>query len=81
MIINLSLQVSDENVYFLYCYFGRYPNLLMAAVLLSNNSVNAFPRKHTGATIGRSLLGDGSVNNPSQQYRRCVFCMVRADGL
>jgi hypothetical protein len=41
--------------------------------LLGNNSVNIFARKPANVTIGRSLLGNGSVNNKED-----VFCVVRA---
>lgn len=48
---------------------------------VSNDSVNTFPWKRTRATIWRPLLGKGSVNTPSQQYRGCVFCVVCAEEL
>jgi hypothetical protein len=37
--------------------------------LLGNDLVNTFPWKRTCATIGSPLLGNGSVNKPSQQQR------------
>jgi hypothetical protein len=42
--------------------------------LLGNNLVNIFPREPTRATIGRLLLGNGSVNTPKtirDNRRRC----------
>jgi hypothetical protein len=48
--------------------------------LLSNDSVNTFPREATRTKIGCLLLRNGSVNNP-QQYRGYVFCVFRAEGL
>jgi hypothetical protein len=33
-------------------------------LLLGNNSVNTFPQKQTHGTIGRPLLGNGSINAP-----------------
>jgi hypothetical protein len=34
--------------------------------LLGNDWVNIFQRKRTRSTIGRPLIGNGSVNKPSQ---------------
>jgi hypothetical protein len=34
--------------------------------LLGNNAVYIFPPKRTLSTIGRPLLGKGSLNNPQQ---------------
>jgi hypothetical protein len=48
--------------------------------LLGNDSVNTFPREPTRATVGRLLLGNRSVNKPSQQQKGYVFCMVRTEG-
>jgi hypothetical protein len=55
--------------------------LLRVYPLLVNDSVNTFLHKRERATIGRPLLGNGSVNKPSQRYRGCVFCVVRAKWL
>jgi hypothetical protein len=41
--------------------------------LLGNDLVNTFPGKRMRETIGRPLLGNGSVNKPSQQYRGCFL--------
>jgi hypothetical protein len=41
---------------------------------LGNDSVNTFPREQTRATIGRLLLGNGSVNTPCQHHRLCFLC-------
>jgi hypothetical protein len=49
--------------------------------LLSNDSVNKFPWKPMCSTIERPLLGNGSVNKPSQEQIGCVFCVVRAERL
>jgi hypothetical protein len=43
--------------------------------LLGNNSVNTFPREPTRATVGRILLGNGSVITPKtirDNRRRCL---------
>jgi hypothetical protein len=48
--------------------------------MLGNDSVNIFPWTRKRATIGRPLLGNGPVNKHSQQYRGCVFCVVRPRG-
>jgi hypothetical protein len=34
--------------------------------LLGKDSVNTSPRKNTGTSVGRPLLGNGLVNKPSQ---------------
>jgi hypothetical protein len=49
--------------------------------LIGNDSVNIFPLEQTSTTIGHLLLGNGSVNKPSQQKIGCAFCVVRAEGL
>jgi hypothetical protein len=50
-------------------------------LLLGNDSKNTFPLKRTRATTGRPLVGNGSVNKPSQQERGCVFFVFCAEGL
>jgi hypothetical protein len=56
-------------------------NLWRIYPLLGSASINTFPRKSTRATIGRPLLGNGSINKPYEQYMGDVFCVVRAGGL
>jgi hypothetical protein len=43
--------------------------------LLGNDSVNTFTREPTRATIGRLLIGNGSINTPKtvRDYRRRCF--------
>jgi hypothetical protein len=62
-------------------YFSLSLKLLRMYSLLGNDSVNIFRRKRVRATIGRPLLGNVPVNKPSQEYRGCVFCFVRAEEL
>jgi hypothetical protein len=57
---------------FVLCCPREYIRLL--GILLGNDSVNTFPREPTRATIGRLLLGNGSVNTPEKiqdNIRRC----------
>jgi hypothetical protein len=42
--------------------------------LLGNDSVSTFPRKHTRATIGRTLLGNRSVNTPKVIWDNRRLC-------
>jgi hypothetical protein len=52
---------------------------IVTSILIARQRLGKhIPAKRTLATIGRPMLGNGSVNKPSQQQRSCVFCVVRA---
>jgi hypothetical protein len=50
-------------------------SLTTANQLLGNDSVNIFPREPTRATIGRLLLGNGSVTTPKTILENRGWCL------
>jgi hypothetical protein len=63
------LFTDDIQIFTLLIHFIAYDCIVIYKPLLSNDSVNTYPRETTSATIGHPLLDNGSVNTPHSQQR------------
>jgi hypothetical protein len=70
-IINTVIKRWKSWAMFMFYHYRRHTFVLWRiCLLLSNGSVNIFP-KHTLSTVGHPLLGNGPINTHLDNRRRC----------